>query len=467
MRSLAFLCIALISVLSANAQVPTPMSTNSSGSVSGASWTKTTFYDFILKDENGNRVSDVMDLNYLKTDSLGVFDKTAKTVYVLADFKDAASGSSGKAAVLAKNVGNSFYVTNPHSFYTVIDQKVYTGKITNVQGSYVYYVPDLDRTYFLDGIRNHTNWGAKAIVDMAYSETNTYWYRDVENKKYGIIKEGKAIDYSNASTTTDGNDLVVSIDGKQTYRLPGYYTISSFVIKPVKMIKAGSTTSPTVASGSGCVQGDCQNGWGKYEYENGHYDGFWKNGLKHGYGLYNWDDIGKYIGSWINDEMSGYGVYIADNNDNIIGHYEKGQLNGLGITVSGDTWKQGVYSDGNLVTPHDFFSTGNETGCTAGDCQNKYGRMKWSNGDSFTGFFKNGNLYMGTYTFASGDKYSGMFNSSNQFHGMGRFFFESGEYYGGNWKNGKYDGRGYYHDKDLKQKIGVWSNGQLVTRLKE
>ncbi|MCH7784766.1 MAG: hypothetical protein IIB06_05035 [Bacteroidetes bacterium] len=37
--------------------------------------------------------------------------------------------------------------------------------------------------------------------------------------------------------------------------------------------------------------------------------------------------------------------------------------------------------------------------CVSGDCKNKYGRMKWSNSDSFTGFFKNGNMFMGTYLF--------------------------------------------------------------------
>lgn len=466
MRFLAFICIALcMTAHSVNAQVPTPRSTSSGSSISGASWTKTTFYDFILKDKNGSTRSNVMDLNYLKTDSLGVYDKDARIVYVLADFKDAAAGSSGKAVELATNVGNSFYVTNPHSFYTVIDGKVYTGKITNVQGSYVYYVPDLNKTYYLNGIRKFSNWGAKAIEDMAYSSSNTYWYRDTETKSYGVIKEGKTINYDEASTEADGNDLIVKINGVKTYRLKGYYTMSSYVFKPVEMYTGSSTSSTPSTASTGCVSGDCTNGWGKYEYDNGHYNGFWQNGLKHGYGLYNWDGIGKYIGSWNSDKMSGWGIYLADNDDVIKGNYENGQLNGFGVTVTDGTWQQGVFSDGNLVTRHGFTSTGNETGCTAGDCQNSYGRMKWGNGDVFTGFFKNGNLYMGRYTFASGDEYTGMFNSNNQFHGMGRFFFETGEYYGGYWKNGKYDGRGYYHNKDLVQQIGVWSNGSLVNQM--
>ena len=214
-----------------------------------------------------------------------------------------------------------------------------------------------------------------------------------------------------------------------------------------------------------CVSGDCQNGWGKYEYDNGYYDGFWQNGKKHGYGLYNWNDSGKYIGSWENDTMSGYGVYIAENNDNIIGQYRDGELNGLGLTVFGEEWSQGIYKDGNLVTTYDFYTNDVDTGCTAGDCQDKYGRWKWSNGDTFTGFFKDGSLYMGTYTFANGGKYSGMFNSDNQFHGIGRYFYEDGAYYGGMWNNGEMQGRGYYHNKDLDQQIGVWDNSVLIKSL--
>ncbi len=160
--------------------------------------------------------------------------------------------------------------------------------------------------------------------------------------------------------------------------------------------------------------------------------------------------------------MNGYGVYIAENKDNIIGEYKNGQLNGLGITVKESKWSQGIYADGNLTSSYTFITTNNKTGCIAGDCQNKYGRMSWSNGDTFTGFFKDGNMYMGTYKFASGDKFSGMFNSQNQFHGTGRFFFKDEAYYGGEWKNGKYHGKGYYHDSDLKQKIGEWNNGQII-----
>ena len=460
MKSLTlFFTLFLCFNLAVNAQVPTPQGVNTSSS--GITWTKTNDYDFTLK-KNGRTLTNVKDLKYLSTDTLAVLDKNSRTVYLLADFKNASSGSSGSASVLASSVGKNFYLTNPNSFVLYTDDEYISGPFVNINGSYVYYVEEKNTTYYLKDIRKHSNWGAKTADKMPYSSNNTYWCRVAESNSYHVVEKGESMDYSNASTEKRDNDLVVKVNGIDKYILPGYYTMASYVFKPVKL---ASTSAPISNSTTGCVDGDCQNGWGKYDYDNGHYDGFWKNGKKDGYGLYKWDGVGKYIGSWKDDNMNGYGVYIADNNDNVIGEYKNGQLNGLGLTVTGDKWDQGIFYNGNISTHYDFYSTGNDSGCTAGDCQNKYGRFKWSNGDSFTGFFKNGKMHMGTYTFASGDKYSGMFNSDNQFHGMGRFFFADDAYYGGEWRNGKYNGRGYYHDSNLKQKIGEWSNGTLTKNM--
>ncbi|PQB03621.1 hypothetical protein [Aureitalea marina] len=389
-----------------------------------------------------------------------MIDDNRRDVYLLADFKGAVTGDRGQAVIIARNVAKDFYLTNPKSFAFYQGDQYVVGDFSNINGSYVYYVGEVSTTYLLEGIRNYAGWGSRSVKALPYSVENTYWYRDVDKKEYGIVEKGRVMDYTSVTTAADGNDMVVSKNGTKRYRLKGYYSASSYDFQPVEKIEV------TAGSKKGCVSGDCANGWGKYQYDNGYYDGFWLNSKRHGYGLYNWSDAGKYIGSWTNDKMEGYGVYIAENNDNIIGYYREGELNGLGITVTGDTWKQGEFNDGNLSVAYDFFTNNVETGCTAGDCYSKYGRYKWDNGDSFTGFFKNGKMHMGTYKFANGDKYSGMFNSNNQFHGMGRYFYDSGEYYGGNWSNGSYQGRGYYHDKDLVQKIGEWSSGQLVTPLK-
>jgi hypothetical protein len=444
------------------AQVPTPSSTASASS--GPYWTKSGTTDYALYDAKGNRLSNVMDLKYLKTDTLGVMDKTNRTIYLLADFKEAADGSKGEAVVLASGVGPNFYFTNPYSFAFYVDDKSRTGPFCNIEGNYIYYVAENETTYKLPEIRKFSGWGAKTSEKLPYSKTHTYWYRDAENSQYGVIKEGKTIDYSKVKPEKDENDMIVKVDGVPTYRLPGYYTMASFVFNPVKMITDGngSTTSTEIIE---CVRGDCQNGFGKFQYENGYYDGFWVDGMKNGYGLYSWNGIGDYIGNWVNDQMEGYGIFTGENDDTIKGIFRNGKLNGIGVTKTGDKWEQGIFNEGKLETAYTFISTNNDSGCTAGDCQDKYGRYKWSNGDSYTGFFRNGNMYLGTYTFASGDKYSGMFNNENKYHGLGRFWFKDGTYYGGQWLDGKYNGRGYLKNADKSLLIGQWKEGELVKSL--
>ena len=221
-------------------------------------------------------------------------------------------------------------------------------------------------------------------------------------------------------------------------------------------------TQTNTAKTTGCTEGDCDNGWGKWVYDNGYYSGFWLNAKRHGYGLYDWNEAGKYIGFWKDDKREGYGVYFYNEKDEMSGEFLNGELNGLGKSYVDGKWKQGYFENGSIKEEYTFYTNNVDKGCIAGDCENKYGRFKWSNGDIYTGFFRNGNMYMGSYTFANGDKYTGMFNSQNGFHGDGRFFFKDGDYYGGQWANGKYHGRGYYVDKDIKTMKGVWANGQLT-----
>jgi hypothetical protein len=427
------------------------------------SWTKTGSSNYTMRGPDGKILTNTMELHRLRTDTLSVLDKNTRTIYLLADCVNANTGASGSMTVLKQYVGKDFYITNPYSFVSFIDDTSKSGDFVNVNGSYILYLEEFDKTYLLDGIRGFGNWGANNITAFGYAPENTFWYRDVENKRYGVIKKGNAIDYDIATTEAEGDDLIVKLNDVKTYRLPGYYTVASFSLKPVVMFS--SNANPVTTSNSGCISGNCTNGWGKYQYEGGYYDGFWTNGKKQGYGLYKWDGIGKYIGNWENDTMSGYGAYIADNDDNVVGEYRNGKLNGRGYTVVGDTWSYGWFTDGNLTDTYSYYKNDVSVGCTSGDCQNKYGYYVYSNGDYFAGFFKNGKKYLGTYTFADGNKYSGMFNTDEQYHGTGRFFFVSGAYYGGEWRNGKYHGRGYYHNSDLVSQIGEWSDGTLVKKL--
>ena len=145
------------------------------------------------------------------------------------------------------------------------------------------------------------------------------------------------------------------------------------------------------------------------------------------------------------------------------GLFRNGKLHGRAVKNYDEDWEQGVFDSGTLVDAFTFYGNDVTSGCTIGDCKNKYGKMVFGNGDTFVGFFRNGNLQMGTYSFASGAKYSGEFDSSGRFSGMGRFWFANGNYYGGSWTNGKFDGRGYFSDKETgENQIGYFKNGDFI-----
>lgn len=215
----------------------------------------------------------------------------------------------------------------------------------------------------------------------------------------------------------------------------------------------------------GCQSGDCENGWGEMKFEDGYYQGFWLGGKRNGYGLFDWNESGKYIGFWVNDSMTGYGVYIGKNKD-MVGEFKDGFLQGMGYMVEGNKWEQGRYASSILIDSFSFDINDVSAGCVAGDCQDRYGRYNWENGDTFTGFFKNGSMYLGSLRLANGDKYTGQFNSENEYHGQGRFFYNNGDYYGGEWKGGKYNGKGYFQGQNEEDdRIGIWKNGKFESPL--
>jgi len=372
----------------------------------------------------------------------------------------------------SKSSGNKFHYDSDGNFFedydidaNYVSERHFYDKLARVIKSEFYY-PAINES----AIKNYSYKmdGDFLVVDSHYKSSNTEkepstyssyykngnYYGPTKNNNLEYDKYGNPLSYID-----DKGNVSTAIKYK-------YFDGSSSEKKNSNENEVIKPQNPTADTTSYCASGDCINGWGKYQYEDDYYEGFWLNGKKSGYGFYKWEGIGKYIGNWNEDNMNGYGVYIADNNDNTIGNFSKGQLEGIGLTIFGDDWTYGVYSNGNLTTNYDFFTNNIDTGCVAGDCQDKYGRWKWSNGDTYTGFFENGKLVMGTYSFENGDRYTGTFNDDNQFHGTGRYFYKDGGYYGGEWSKGNMQGKGYYHNSDLEKQIGEWSNGSLVKSFK-
>ena len=92
--------------------------------------------------------------------------------------------------------------------------------------------------------------------------------------------------------------------------------------------------------------------------------------------------------------------------------------------------------------------------CVSGNCQNGLSTLFFSNGDKYTGNFKNGKQNgRGMMTFAArpdasgnfiyASKYSGEFKDG-RFHGKGMMHFYNGSQYEGEFRDDKFNGTGIY-----------------------
>jgi len=428
--------------------------------------------DLITYELNGiNNISDGGFQKLGDFDDLGilVLDKKERIIYQLENFSNIASGEFGNASILLKNATKHFFIALEKGWIVFLNDEIVIGNTITINENEMFFSADnINDSYLLEGIGSATGIFANNATKLETAPDNSYWYRSGTYGSFGIIKNGKMLN-QNYTYSEDRDNLIALVDGVETYYLEGYAMMASLVIKPVRMyddvingLVDGILEDIEVEKSNNCVSGDCSNGWGKIKFENGYYEGFSKNGKREGYGMYLWEGVGKYIGNWQAGIQTGFGFYLPNNGDQYVGYYKDGKMNGKGYSAEEGTWTYGLFENGEVTTEYHFYNNEMKTGCVAGDCKNKYGRYVFESGGAFTGFFESGHFVFGDYKFPNGDKYTGEFNSDNQFEGLGRMFFKSGSYYGGNWKNGERSGKGYYLNDNKEEYKGEWSKGELI-----
>ena len=127
---------------------------------------------------------------------------------------------------------------------------------------------------------------------------------------------------------------------------------------------------PFVSFGDECVEGDCVNGKGTMVYATGHrYTGEFKNGVRHGEGVFLLPGNRKIVGVWVDNDVR-QGKFTGADGTIYEGEWEFRERNGRGTLT---------FPDGRKYVGE--FKSGQRHG---------RGTMTWPDGRTYVGDYQNG-----------------------------------------------------------------------------
>jgi hypothetical protein len=181
-----------------------------------------------------------------------------------------------------------------------------------------------------------------------------------------------------------------------------------------------------------------RQGKGTYRYTNNvfKYQGEWKQGKKHGMGIFTFGDGSSYEGEFVEGEIIGAGLRRWPNGSTYSGDFFMGEMEGEGIYIS---------------------NTGEKyEGTMKNNQRHGEGELTQTNGDVYQGEFHTNRRHgKGTEYLASGEVYNGEFVRGVR-QGSGIMAFLGGQKYEGSWVNGGKHGDGIFEDS----KAGFTYNGR-------
>ncbi len=142
-----------------------------------------------------------------------------------------------------------------------------------------------------------------------------------------------------------------------------------------------------------CLSGDCKNGFGVFQYSNGHkYEGNWINGMRSGKGKMDYGNGGYYDGMWANNKRNGFGKDTFAVGEMYIGEFVNDVRQGKGKYYwTNGNWVEGIYVNGRRNGPgKDHFISGQRfEGYFVDDKRNGKGKYYWPNGNVYEGLWVN------------------------------------------------------------------------------
>lgn len=247
-----------------------------------------------------------------------------------------------------------------------------------------------------------------------------------------------------------------------------------------------------------------------YEYSDGSYTGYLKDGWAHGEGTLKMKDGTYQSGTWdngrflngeciiyykdgtvfkgnkVNGEISGYGemkysngsIYKGDfydglrhgqgtmnyaDGDTYTGGWENGNRSGYGTYIyNNGTKEEGYYTEnkGNGQSVIYYADGGVFRGNKVDGVISGYGEMTYKEGGWYKGNYSDGkrNGY-GEMKYTDGAVYKGNWVDGNR-HGEGTLYYANGAVYSGNWSGNTVSGQGTMNYKNGDSYTGGWKDGK-------
>lgn len=329
-------------------------------------------------------------------------------------------------------------------------EKCLSGDCNNGHGTYRYSSGDLYTGEFSESMRNGFGIYTWNTGDKYYGE-----FSDDALQGWGVLYFKSGIKYIGEfkNGVRSGEGMNIYTDGSKDV---GLFEEDKY--------KGAISYYGNASDATGCLYGDCENGYGVYRHTAGdRYFGYFKDGLRSGYGVYYYASGTKYIGDWAEGKINGYGVFYFAKGDKYIGEFNNVKKEGWGTYYYLDGSKAtGLWeSDAFVKSKADYLKESNNNRCITGDCENGYGQYIFDNG-LYMGYWKEGYMHgEGLYVFDTGDYYDGTYHD-NKRSGDGTFYFTDGGKYVGGFLNQYLSGEGAMMSNDGLLQEGYWENGYYV-----
>jgi hypothetical protein len=428
---------------------------------------------------NGKRSTDVAISKGVQPNEKVIYDGLTQTYYAVADIIPENHTLDTRIPVTNVLSKGNPYINYVHDgkFINYVDgyNKVKSRSFAFLGPHMIDYRIDksLGRTYIVRNYKNIKDQRVKQMELFSKDTASILYIRELKKENFFIVDKGKHIDYKKArfEYLTNG-DPVIFVDNKPAYVLTGFRMAQDNEVKIGKRYDGElekdvnkNSTSGTTSSSSKleCLEGDCEDGWGKIKVGEIITEATFKNGAIDGVAYITYPKNSYYHGQYVNNRRHGFGYYRWASGKTYVGYWKDGKQHGLGFLMSKDdeVISGGTYENGELVKSAMAENMSqNINGNCAGNCVDGFGKYTYNNGDVYWGFFKNGQRAgVGTYLWKNKSSYVGAYTDDGVRNGYGMYTYVDRSVFKGMFVNDRIDGLGVMKYNKTGNKVrGVFNN---------